>query len=96
MPDLTPALPHIIGMSALAFILSIVIVLLTAKAPKCMVYTMAIIVFILMITLTILLISMGQIGGAIIILITLAILGCFIYCSRDQIDVGITLLKVSG
>ncbi len=39
---------------------------------------------------------MGQIGGAIIILITLAILGCFIYCSRDQIDVGITLLKVSG
>ena len=87
-----PAVPSIIGMIALAFVLSLAFMCLLAKFPKCMFYSMLAFTAIVLIILVILMFVAGAVVGGVILLVILLIYGCFLYCARDKIRIGITLL----
>jgi hypothetical protein len=85
LPDLTNAVGIIVGMSIIGLIFAMILVYLSAKIPKCIVYTMLILTFITLTIVGILFLFIGQIGGALGVFLIIAVLGCLLYCSRDQI-----------
>lgn len=95
IPDMTSAFPIVIGMIVLALGLSIILICLMARFPKCLVYTMLVSVFIVLIALGIILLSQGQMAGALLLVMVVG-LAVWLYCLRGQIDLGIALLRISG
>ena len=83
-------------MIALAFALSIAFMCLLAKFPKCMFYSMLVFTAIVLVILMILLFAAGATVGGVVILVILLIYGCFLFCVRDQIRIGITLLETAS
>ena len=83
-------------MIALAFALSIAFMCLLAKFPKCMFYSMLILTALVLVILMILLFAAGAIVGGVIILVMLLIYGCLLFCARDKIRIGITLLETAS
>ena len=81
--NLKPAIPTIVGMIALAIVLSIIFMCMLSRFPKCMFYTMLIFTAIILIALTIAMFVAGSVVGGIILLIVLLIYGCFLCCSRE-------------
>ena len=94
--NLKPAIPAIASMIALSVVLAIVFLLLLMKFPKCMFYTMLAVTTLLMIVLAIVCFAQGIIVMGIIILVALFFFGCFLYCCRDQIEIGIVLLGLAS
>lgn len=90
------AVPYIIGMAVFSFVISVCIIILLTKYPKCTVYTMGVLVMLLMLALAAMLFALGNIAGGAIILISLALYCCMLFCFRDKIDIGINLLRISG
>lgn len=95
-PDLTKAVPVILGMLVLTVILGAVMVILIAKYPRCVIYTMGVLVIGLIVVIAILLFAAGSAIGGILVLAIAAIFITVFYCVRNSLDTGIALLKVSG
>ena len=51
---------------------------------------------IVLVILMILLFAAGATVGGVVILVILLIYGCFLFCVRDQIRIGITLLETAS
>lgn len=86
----------IVGMFAFALFLSIIYLVLLKNFPKCMIYTMIILIYIILIALIIVGAVNRQWWMVIVFGILTLILTCILYCFRDRIKVGILLLKVSA
>jgi len=85
IPNMKPAIPIILGMGALAIILSFLVIIGASKIPKCMIYSMIAITFILMILGIVVSIIYKVYVMAIIIAVVLAIWLCIFCCLRKQL-----------
>ena len=85
----------IIGMFALSLVISIIFLILLKNFPKCMVYSMIILVLLIFAGLIIFGIVKQIWGLAIGFGIALVILIIVLFCLRDKIETGILLLKVA-
>lgn len=68
---------------------------LLSRFPKCMFYTMLIFTAVILVALMIMMFVAGAVVVGILLLIVLLIYACFLYCSREQIRIGIVLLETS-
>lgn len=93
---MTPAIPYIVAMGAFAIILAFVVIILTSKAPKCMIYSMIVLNFVLLLGGIVSSIIFQVYQAALILGIVMAVWACVLFCLRKQLQVGITLLKVTG
>lgn len=64
--------------------------------PKCMIYTLVVFVLCVMFSIMVLCIANNNYGFAVAIAVCILFLVFYIYCVRDQIETGISLLKLSG
>lgn len=94
--NLKPGIPIILGMIVFALLLAILFLVLLVKFPKCVFYTMLILGGLLLLGLSILLFSFQQYAAAGIILFIFLLYLLFLYCSREQIRVGIVLLETAA
>ncbi len=83
-------------MIAVAIVLSIIFVFLSAKFPRCVVYTGIIFTFVLYLTLIVLGIIIGVWALVIVVALVALINACVLWCWRDKLKVGIALLGASG
>lgn len=86
----------IIGMIALSIFFSVIFVILCAKFPKCVVYFGIFFTFACYLAVIIMAFAMKQFVLAFIVLAVAFINGILLYCWREQIKIGIALLKASG
>jgi uncharacterized membrane protein YfcA len=75
----------IVGMCIIGLMTAMILLYLSAKIPKYVAYAMLIITFITLTIVGILLLSINQKGAALAVLLVIAVLGCLLYCFRDQI-----------
>jgi hypothetical protein len=96
IPNMRPAIPIICAMGALGIVLSFLVIIGASKIPKCMIYSMIAITFVLLVIGIIVSIIFKVYTMAIIIAIVLAVWLCIFCCLKKQLQVGIMLLKVTG
>lgn len=84
------------GMFVLSLLLSIAFLLLVKAFPKCMIYTMIILIFLALAALIVFGI-INQLWWMVIAFgITILGLGCVLFCYRSRIAAGIMLLKMAA
>jgi hypothetical protein len=86
----------IVGSFGAAFLISIIYILLIKNYPKCMVYTLLIMTFLILLAILIYSLYAAIWGLAIATGISILLFALFLYCVRNQIETGIVLLKVAS
>lgn len=86
----------IVGMFFLSLILAVGFIFLVKKFPKCMIYSMIVAFYLILVALIVL----GIINGIWWLVITFGVMllvtSCILFCFRDRIVTGIILLRVSA
>ena len=95
-PTFVKSIGTIVGMIALSIFLSITFIILCAKFPKCVVYSGILFTFACYLTIIILAFAMKQWILGFVVLFIAAFNAFMLYCWREQIKIGIALLKASG
>lgn len=85
----------IVGMFFFSIALAMVFVFLLKKFPKCMVYSMIVLIYLVFITLIVLGIINSIWWMVITFAVTLLVMSCMLFCFRDKIRTGILLLEVT-
>ena len=86
----------IVGMFFLAIVLSILFMFLIKKFPKCMVYSMIVMIYLVFIALIVLGI-INQIWWMVAsFAISLLVITCILFCFRSSLSTGIVLLQVAS
>ena len=88
--------PYIVGMIALSIGLSILFVVLSRLFPKCMVYSMIVLTFLVYIAVIVLGVVISNYALAIVFGIVLVINVIILWCYWAYISIGIVLLQCAG
>ena len=88
--------PYIVGMMALSICLSILFVFLSRMIPKCLIYSMIVLTFLVYLAVIILGIVSGNIALAVVFIIILLINALILWCYWDYIQIGLVLLECAG
>jgi hypothetical protein len=85
IPNMRPAIPYILAMGVLAIVLSFLVIIGASKIPKCMIYSMIVITFVLLVVGIVVSVIFKVYAMAITIGIVLAIWICIFCCLRKQL-----------
>lgn len=88
--------PYIVGMMALSICLSILFVFLSRLVPKCLIYSMIVLTFLVYLAVIILGFVIENYALAIVFIIILLINALILWCYWDYIRIGLVLLECAG
>lgn len=86
----------IVGMFFLSIVLAIIFLLMVKKFPKCVIYSLIILFYLVLVALIVLGIVSGIWWMVATFGVILLVITCVLYCFRDRIKTGIILLKVAA
>jgi hypothetical protein len=85
IPDMKPAIPYICAMGVLGIVLSFLVIIGASKIPRCMIYSMIVITFVLLVVGIIASVLLKAYIMAVVIAIVLAVWLCILCCLRKQL-----------
>ena len=88
--------PYIVGMMALSICLSILFVFLSRLIPKCLIYSMIVLTFLVYVAIIVLGFVIDQIALSIVFIVILLINALILWCYWGYIQIGLVLLECAG